>query len=89
MTKLKLLSAGLVAAAMLAGPAVAREHHAVSRQVAADRYLAADTFTADAFAGPVPYSSSCTHAPRVGAFATQPWTYESPCEPAAGYYSGY
>jgi hypothetical protein len=28
---------------------------------------------------------SCERAPRVGAFATQPWTYASPCEPASDY----
>jgi hypothetical protein len=28
---------------------------------------------------------SCQRAPRVGAFATQPWTFASPCEPAANY----
>jgi hypothetical protein len=28
---------------------------------------------------------SCERAPRVGAFATQPWTYASPCEPTGNY----
>jgi hypothetical protein len=27
----------------------------------------------------------CHREPQVGAFATQPWTSESPCAPAAGY----
>jgi hypothetical protein len=27
----------------------------------------------------------CHREPRVGAFATQPWSSESPCTPAAGY----
>ena len=38
MTKSKLLSAALIAAAMLATPAMAREHHVKSRQVAAPAY---------------------------------------------------
>ena len=38
MTKLELLSAGLVAAAMLATPAMARQHHVTSRHLAADTY---------------------------------------------------
>ena len=84
MTKLKFLSTGLVAAAMLAGPAVAREHHGVSRHVAGDHYVTGDTLASTAR-----NASSCIHAPRVGAFATEPWTYKSPCEPPSGYYSGY
>jgi hypothetical protein len=27
----------------------------------------------------------CHREPRVGAFATQPWSHRSPCAPAAGY----
>jgi len=27
----------------------------------------------------------CCPAPRVGAFATAPWTYDMPCEPARAY----
>jgi hypothetical protein len=84
MTKLKLLSTGLVAVAMLAGPALAREHHVVSRHVAGDRYVTGDTFDST-----TRYGSPCIHAPRVGAFATAPWTQEPPCEPWSGYYSGY
>jgi hypothetical protein len=84
MTKLKLLSSGLVAAAMLTGPAVAREHHIVSRHVVGDRYVTGDTFASTAR-----NASSCIHAPRVGAFATEPWAYEPPCEPSSGYYSEY
>ena len=30
-------------------------------------------------------AESCVRAPRVGAFATQPWIYASPCEPAGNY----
>jgi hypothetical protein len=28
---------------------------------------------------------SCVRAPRVGAFATEPWTNAAPCEPNTGY----
>jgi hypothetical protein len=33
-----------------------------------------------------PYEGdSCLRAPRVGAFATEPWTDAAPCEPNTGY----
>jgi hypothetical protein len=70
MTKLNLVSAALIAAAMLATPAMARESHVASRQAAGNAYAA----TSDA---------ACVRAPRVGAFATQPWT-NPPCEPTSG-----
>jgi hypothetical protein len=75
MTKLKLLSAALIAAATLAGPAMARESGVASRrpteQAAAARY----------FDG-----RFCVPAPAVGAFATQPWDNgPPPCEPTAVY----
>jgi hypothetical protein len=38
MSKLGLLSAGLTAIAMVAGPTMAREHHVASRHVAVDQY---------------------------------------------------
>jgi len=80
MTKLKLLSAGLIAAAMLATPAMARENHETARQLAADAYASA-TPDARHVDGRV-----CVPAPRVGAFATQPWGNGNvPCEPASGY----
>ena len=86
MTRLKLLSAGLIAAAMLATPAMAREHHAEHH--AASRHHAA----ANAYASVAPDARyvdgrGCIPAPRVGAFATQPWGNGNvPCEPASGYY---
>jgi len=72
MTKLKLLSAALIAAATLATPAVARESH---------RAL-------DAFASATPATRNiderlCHPAPAVGAFATAPWDKAPPCEPAS------
>jgi hypothetical protein len=80
MSKLGLLSAGLIATAMIAAPAMAREHHVASRQVAVDQYT-----VRDAYAGPARSTPSCIAAPRVGAFATAPWTNEPPCQPALGY----
>ena len=79
MTKLKLLSAALIAAATLATPAMAREGHVTSRHVAVD---ANASTTSDAR-----YTDGrfCIPAPAVGAFATQPWDNAPPCEPASVY----
>ena len=80
MTKVKLLSAGLLAATMLTvTPVLAREYHSTSRHVAAP---------ADASLRPIAQyidGRVCTPAPAVGAFATQPWTNSPPCEPTSGY----
>jgi len=75
MTKLKLLSAALIAAGMLATPAMAREHSATSRHMTenADPRIAPDARYVD--------GQVCVPAPRVGAFATQPWDNAPPCEP--------
>jgi hypothetical protein len=80
MTKSKLLTAGLIAAALLAGPAAAREIHQSARQAteaAADVSALSDAPYVD--------GRACVPAPRVGAFATQPWDSSTPCEPAAAY----
>ena len=79
MTKLKLLSAALIAAAALATPAMARESGVASRRVAVD---ANASTTSDAR-----YTDGrfCIPAPAVGAFATQPWDNAPPCEPASDY----
>ena len=77
MTKLKLLSAALIATAVLAAPAMARESGLASRHVAAN----ANARTANGaryIDGRV-----CIPAPAVGAFATQPWDNGPPCEPAS------
>jgi hypothetical protein len=70
MTKLKLLSAALIAAAMLATPAMARESHVTLKHhanaTAGERYVD---------------GRLCQPAPAVGAFATQPWDNGPPCEP--------
>ena len=76
MMTLKLLSTGLIAVAMLAAPAMARESHVASRHFAED---------ANASASPAPITLGgrvCYPAPRVGAFATAPWGGDNiPCEP--------
>jgi hypothetical protein len=78
MASLKLISAALFAAAVVAAPAMAREHH--GRHVTNDVYAAA---APEAFAGPAyAYGYRCIPAPRVGAFAGEPWTNSVPCEPA-------
>ena len=77
MTKAKLLSAALIAAAMLATPAMARESQVNSRHLALD---------ANASIAPVARFTDgrlCQRAPAVGAFATAPWDNGPPCEPAS------
>jgi hypothetical protein len=79
MTKLKLLSAALIATAMIATPAMARTNNVTSRHLVED---------ANASIAPGARNSDerhCHFAPRVGAFATQPWENGPPCEPSLGY----
>jgi hypothetical protein len=69
MTKSKLLSAALIAAAMLATPAMARTSHVTSRHLAVDANASVSPtahYISD-ISGPVGI-----RAPRVGAFATAP-----------------
>ena len=66
MTKSKLLSAALIAAAMLATPAMARTNHVTSRHLAADANASVSP-TAHYISGPVGI-----RAPRVGAFPPAP-----------------
>ncbi len=73
MTKLKLLSAALIAAAALATPAMARESHVTVRH------------QANVSTAPYVDGRACVPAPAVGAFATQPWDNGPPCEPASAY----
>ena len=70
MTRFKVLSAGLIAAAMLTTPVMAREYRHVAKRsdVSAPR---------DALDG-----RDCVRAPSVGAFASAPYT-RPPCEPAS------
>jgi hypothetical protein len=71
MTTRTILSATLIAAAMLATPAMARERHVRGANAATERSVDA---------------RACVPAPAVGAFATQPWdTSTPPCQPTTGY----
>jgi hypothetical protein len=76
MTKLKLLSAALIAAATLASPAMARESQVTSKHRALDAF--ASTTPAMRYVD----GRLCHPAPAVGAFATAPWDKGPPCEPA-------
>jgi hypothetical protein len=75
MTKSKLLTAGLIAAAMLASPVVAREYHPSAR------YHAEGADVSALSGAPYIDARTCVPAPRVGAFAGQPWDNDVPCEP--------
>ena len=70
MTRFKVLSAGLIAAAMLTTPLMAREY----RHVAKRADISATHGAVDA--------GDCIRAPDVGAYATAPYT-RPPCEPAS------
>jgi hypothetical protein len=70
MTRFKVLSAGLIAAAMLTTPVMAREH----RHVAKRSDVSAPRAALD--------GRDCVRAPDVGAFASDPYT-RPPCEPAS------
>jgi len=69
MIRFKVLSAGLIAAAMLTTPVVAREY----RHVAKGTDVSAPRGALD--------GRDCVRAPDVGAYASDPYT-RPPCEPA-------
>jgi hypothetical protein len=74
MHKVKLLSAVLLTAATFATPVLA----ATSRHVVTDTQgRVMSTMHRD-------QGDSCIRAPRVGAYASEPWTVP-PCEPNTGY----
>jgi hypothetical protein len=77
MTKVEISAVALVTATSLATPAVAAGSYAAPRHATADAYAGASS--AKRFVG------ACIPAPRVGAFATQPWTNGPPCEPNRAY----
>jgi hypothetical protein len=79
MTTIRLLSAGLVATAIFIVPAMARQHHVTPR------YQAEGIDAGAPQGGRYINGTSCVPAPRVGAFATQPWDKAPPCEPTFGY----
>jgi hypothetical protein len=75
MTPTKLLSAGLIAAAMLATPAMARENYVAKRHAAENAYASVPPMARYVD------GRACIPAPRVGAFATEPWGGGNiPCE---------
>ncbi|KQT19186.1 MAG: hypothetical protein ACOY3N_15395 [Bradyrhizobium sp.] len=75
----KLLPMGLIAAALIGGPVMAREHHAGMRKSAMESDTVASS--APTYQG----GHACMPAPRIGAFATAPWTgNDVPCEPGTG-----
>ena len=79
MTNLTRISTALIAVTMLAAPAMARESSVAVPRAAVEANAA--TPDASVFAG----NRACVPAPRVGAFATAPWTGNNvPCEPGAG-----
>ncbi|OAF10711.1 hypothetical protein AYJ54_10640 [Bradyrhizobium centrolobii] len=77
MTTLKLLSAGLIVAATLASPAMARESSKHLRHTTANAYASAQRT-------PTASKSGCVRAPDVGSYASAPWR-RPPCEPTSGY----
>jgi hypothetical protein len=77
MTSLKLLSAAVIATAMLSSPVLARQHHV------RPSHLAADAVAAPA-APHYAEAAGCTPEPHVGAFATAPWDTTVVCVPGTG-----
>lgn len=82
MTQLKLLSAALFTAAIIASPAMARHHHAASQ------YSPEDAYVVPLQAGSPNYTYAnhrndvrCVSAPRVGQFASEQWDNDVPCMP--------
>ena len=73
MRKVKLLSAVLLTAATFATPVLAASRHVVADT---DGRVMSTTHRDE--------GDGCIRAPRVGAYATQPWTVP-PCEPTTGY----
>jgi hypothetical protein len=77
MSKLERLSAALIAVAMFATPAMARQHHSKAWH---DKNGAVVEATRVVHTG----GRHCIRAPDVGAFASEPFT-KPPCEPATYY----
>jgi hypothetical protein len=75
MHKVKLLSAALLAAATFATPVLA---------ATTPRHDVTDTNGRVMSTMHRDQGDSCIRAPRVGAFATEPWSVP-PCEPNTGY----
>jgi hypothetical protein len=69
MTRFNVLSAGLIAAAMLTTPVMAREYQHVAKGADVSAPLGAD-------------GRDCVRAPNVGSYASDPYT-RPPCEPGS------
>ena len=76
---LKLLLAALIATAMIATPATAQKGRVLSRHLVEGAYASTTRGARNRD------ERHCHLAPRVGAFATQPWENGPPCEPSLGY----
>ena len=81
MTQLKLLSAALFAAAVIASPAMAQHRHAASRYSLDDAYVAPMQDSWPGTYGNHRNGVSCVSAPREGQFASEQWDNDVPCEP--------
>jgi hypothetical protein len=68
-------SAVLIAATTLASPALAAGSDAAARHVRVGSH--AEVVPGERYI----FRDGCIPAPRVGAFATEPWTNAPPCEP--------
>jgi hypothetical protein len=77
MSKLEGFSAALIGLALVATPAMAREHHAKAWHDKNGAYVEASHVM---HVG----GHHCIRAPDVGAFASDPYT-KPPCEPASWY----
>jgi hypothetical protein len=71
MTTLKLLSAGFMAAALIASPVMAREGSTNAKPTNVEAYASVQRV-------PVASTRDCARAPDVGAYATAPWR-RPPC----------
>jgi hypothetical protein len=80
MTMIKLLSAAAIAAAALATPAMAQQSQRHFAAAPEARITSPGVLYID--------GRACYPAPRVGAFASQPWTNSNdiPCYPTPDYY---
>jgi len=80
MTTIRLLSAGLIATAMFIAPAMlarTTQLRGITQKASTPAPRRVTRYIDGTF---------CIPAPRVGAFATQPWDKAPPCEPTTGYY---
>lgn len=79
MIKAKFFSAIVLAAVALTTPAMARGSFVGTQHATSNAYASAASAERSAA------ERGCVPAPRVGAFATDPWTNNPPCEPNTGF----